>query len=168
MTSVVTTTRFALTWRTNVLRCLIQCVQKLMQTLLRMLNTSSTTSKRHGTITMKTQRSRSVIFQSIMSRLRSKETGNYYLFHVSSTPILNPFFSCASKFMIFSVLPSWPDSFSFIGMTVGFTHWNTLQSGKVDGSLSSQLQWSLSFAKYTHGTGWWLKISTRRPTHESS
>ena len=88
-TSVITTTRSALTWRTNVLRCLIQCVRQLMQTLLRMLNTSSTTSKRHGTVTMKTQRSRSDIFQLSTWRLRSKETGIFPSFpHVSSKPVL--------------------------------------------------------------------------------
>ena len=90
------------------------------------------------------------------------------IFHVSSTPILNLFVTCASKFMIFSVLLSWPDSFYFIGMNADFTRWNTLKSAKADVSLSSQLQWSLSFAKYTHGTGWWMKISTSGPTHESS
>ena len=73
------------------------------------------------------------------------------------------------KFMIFSICScelTW--LFSCLGMTVAFTCWNTLQSGKVDGFLSSQLQWSSSSAKFTHGTGWWMKISTRGPTHVSS
>ncbi|XBI49786.1 hypothetical protein VPH35_113294 [Triticum aestivum] len=37
--------------------------------------------------------------------------------------------------------------------TMAFTRWNTLQSGKVDLSLLSQLQRSLSSRKFTHGTG---------------
>ena len=58
--------------------------------------------------------------------------------------------------------------FSCLGTTAASTRWNTLQSGKVDGFLSSQLQWSSSSAKFTHGTGWWMKISTCGPTHVSS
>ncbi|XBI75770.1 hypothetical protein VPH35_069097 [Triticum aestivum] len=37
--------------------------------------------------------------------------------------------------------------------TVAFTRWTTLQSGKVDLFLLSQLQRSLSSGKFTHGTG---------------
>ena len=50
------------------------------------------TSKRHGTITTKTQRSRSDIFQLSTWQLRSKETGIFPSFlHVSSKPMLTLF-----------------------------------------------------------------------------
>ena len=77
-TSVVTTMRSVLTWRTNVLRCLIQSVRKLMQTLLRMPNSSSRTSKRLGTVTTNIQRSRSGISRLSMWRLWSKGTRNFF------------------------------------------------------------------------------------------
>ena len=128
-TSVVTTTWSALTWITNVLRCLIQCVRQLMQTLLRMLNSSSTTSKRHGTVTTKTQRSRSDIFQLSTWRLRSKGTRNFLslsscALYTNPTPL---FVTSELKFIIaMSVLfASSPDSFSCAGRTVAFTCWNT-------------------------------------------
>ena len=57
--------------------------------------------------------------------------------------------------------------FSCAGWTVAFTRWNTLQSGKVDLSPLSQLQRSLSSGKFTHGTGWRMKISTSGPEHAS-
>ena len=53
------------------------------------------------------------------------------------------------KFMIFSICScelTW--LFSCLGTTAASTCWNTLQSGKVDGFLSSQLEWSSSSAKF--------------------
>ena len=95
MTSVVTIMRSILTWRTNALRCLIQCVRQLMQTLLRMLNSSSTTSKRHGTVTTNTQRSRSDISRLSTWQLRSKGTRNFLppssMCHLHQS---NPSFCC--------------------------------------------------------------------------
>ena len=171
-TSVVTTMQSVLTWRTNVLRCLIQSVRKLMQILLRMPNSSLTTSKRHGTVTTNIQRSRSGISRLSMWRLRSKGTRNFFLpscaIYINPTPLLLLHLNWSLSLLCLSFFASSPDSFSCAAWTVAFTRWNTLQSGKVGWSLLSELQWSLSSAKFTHGTSWWMKISTRGPTHVSS
>ena len=170
--SVVTTTRSALTWRTNVLRCLIQCVQKLMQTLLRMLNSSSTTSKRHGTVTTNIQRSRSGISRLSMWRLWSKGTRNFFLpscaIYINPTPLFVVTPELKSIFVMTVLFACSPDSFFRAGRTVAFTRWNTLQSGKAELSPLSQMQRSLSSGKSTHGTGWRMKISTSGPEHASS
>ena len=163
MTSVVITMPSALTWRTNIPRCSIQSVEEMMKTLILMLNSLSTTWRRPGSVITKTQRSRSIISQLSMSRLRSKKTGNHYLFSC----VHHPFHVFINVFIMF--LLACVHMFCFVlGMIAGFTCWNTLQSGKVDGSLWSQLQWSSSSVKYIHGTGWWMKISTRGLQHENS
>ena len=89
--------------------------------------------------------------------------------HVISYPLLHVVTSELKFIIAMSVLfASSPDSFSCAGRTVAFTRWNTLQSGKVDLSPLSQLQRSLSSGKFTHGTGWRMKISTSGPEHVSS
>ena len=89
--------------------------------------------------------------------------------HVISYPLLHVVTSELKFIIAMSVLfASSPDSFSCAGRTVAFTRWNTLQRWKVDLSLLSQLQRSLSFGKFTHGTGWRMKISTSGPEHASS